>query len=45
MIYEITHCNKKDETEKDFRNPKYSNTKTHCKLYYVKDLLYLDYQS
>jgi hypothetical protein len=22
-----------------------SNTKTHCKIYYIEDLLYLDYQS
>jgi hypothetical protein len=33
----------KDERKKDFKNPKYSNTKPHCKLYYVEDLLYLDY--
>jgi hypothetical protein len=26
-------------------NPKYSNTKTHYKLYYVEDFVYLDYQS
>jgi hypothetical protein len=35
----------KDERKKDFKTPKYSNTKTHYKLYYVEDLLYLDYQS
>jgi hypothetical protein len=26
-------------------HPNYSNTKTHCKLYYIDDVLYLDYQS
>jgi hypothetical protein len=45
MISEITHCKKKDERKNDSRNPKYSNTKNHYKLYYIEDLLYLDYQS
>jgi hypothetical protein len=45
MIYKITHCNTERWKKKGFQKPKYNNTKTYCKMYYVEDLLYFDYQS